>query len=144
MNNISPAEFLRRAAHRASHNPFFLARDMEEFRARRKMQESDLARFLNCKPELLPKLGLCRRPDPDSPTFQSDITKIEQALGIQADRLIQIIRETDALDVFDRGSPESKESIGRGLLMAARDREREETMGSESAREVNNNVDETI
>lgn len=117
---------------------------MEKFRARQKMQESDLARFLNCEPDLLPKLGLCRRPDPDSPTFRSDITKIEQALGIQAGRLIQIIRETEALDVFDRGSLEPEESIGRGLLMAARDKRREETMGSESTREGNSNEDEAF
>ena len=115
---------------------------MEGFRTRRNMQESDLARFLNCEPELLPRLGLCRRPDPDSPAFRTDITKIEKALGIQADRLIQIIREMDALDVFGRGSPESEERIGRGLLMAARDREREETIRSESAREENSNEDE--
>lgn len=115
---------------------------MEEFRTRRKMQESDLARFLNCKPEFLPKLGLCRRPAPDSPTFQTDISKIEKALGIQADRLIQIIRETDALAVFEKGSTKFEESVGRGLLMAARDREREETMKSESTRDENSNENE--
>ena len=86
------------------------------------MRETHLARFLGCSTRNLPRLGLCRRPDPDSPTFQSDIRRVADAFGLHADRLIQLIREMDALDVLGNALPGTGQEAVRGLLIAARDR----------------------
>ena len=117
---------LRHAASRASQNPFFLAGDLEAFRTHRNMQERDLARFLGCRSEVLPKLGLCRRPDPDSATFRSDVDRVAKAFGTQADRLVHLIRESDVLDAIGRVPTAADRVSAEGLLMAARDMDSEE------------------
>jgi hypothetical protein len=99
------------------------------------MLESDLARFLGCQPEVLPKVGLCRRPDPDSPEFQSDVRRIADALGLQADRLVQLVRETDALNALGKASPSVEQKASQGFLMAARDSEAHESARVEAATE---------
>lgn len=123
---MTEGRLLRHAASRASRDPFFLAGDLEAFRIRRNMEDRDLARFLNCRSEVLPKLGLCRRPDPDSPTFSSDVDRVADAFRVQADRLVQLIRERDALDAIGRGPSAVKQVAAEGLLMAARDIDQEE------------------
>lgn len=134
--------FLRRAASRASENPFFLAGDMEAFRIRRNMEEGDLARFLSCKSEALPKLGLCRRPNPDSVTFRSDVDRLSDAFGVKADRLVQLIRERDALDALGSFPFSVKEGAAEGLLMAARDVDTEEPNKSSGSTKRSDLADE--
>ena len=142
MNSETTDEILRRAAWRASQNPFFLAGNIEVFRTRRNMQESDLARFLSCGPEILPRLGLCRRPDPDSPTFRSDVNRVADAFGLHASRLVQLIRETDALDVLGNVAPVDDREVEQGLLIAARDKELGEPERSEPADECDRGEEE--
>jgi hypothetical protein len=116
-------DLLRYAARRASQYPFFLAADMDHFRSHLGMEETDLARFLGCLPDFLPKLALCRRPDPDSPQFRSDIQRIAGAFGLQTDRLVQLIREVDVLESLGKAAHTIEEAEARGLLLAARDLE---------------------
>ena len=129
------ADLLRHAALRASKNPFFIAGYIEGFRTRRGVQESDLARFLGCEPEVLPKLGLCRRPDPDSTTFQSDVHRIANAFGISPNILVQLIREADSLNVLGMDVPVARLNPLEGLLMAARDKELVELQSNEPSDE---------
>ena len=129
------ADMLRHAALRASNNPFFIAGDIERFRTRREMQESDLAGYLGCEPEILHKLGLCRRPDPDSSTFHSDVHRIADAFGVSSNILIQLIREADSLNVLGTDVPVAKPNPLEGLLMAARDKELVESQSNEPSDE---------
>lgn len=123
MNSKRTTELLSHAAKRASQHPFFLAADLEQFRAHRGIHEADLARFLGCSLEVLPKVALCRRPDPESPRFRSDIHRIADAFGLQTDHLVQLIREVDVLKVLGEASPAAEQEMARGLLVAARDAE---------------------
>ena len=129
------ADMLRHAALRASKNPFFIAGDIEGFRTRRGMQESDLASYLGCDSEILPKLGLCRRPDPDSTTFQSDVHRIADAFGISPNILVQLMREADSLNVLGMDVPIARPNPLEGLLMAARDKELVELQSNEPSDE---------
>ena len=131
MNRNRSSEFLRHAARRASQHSFFLAADLEQFRVRQGMEEGQLARFLGCAPEVLPRLALCRRPDPQSPSFRSDIQRIASALGLQQDRLAQLVRQTDVLKTLGRAGPDADQEAASGLLMAARDAEIDRSAGEE-------------
>jgi transcriptional regulator with XRE-family HTH domain len=121
-----PNHLLRHAAQRALQHPFFLAADLEDFRQQRGMQEADLARFLQCTHQTLPRLALCRRPNPESPAFYSDIQRIASALGVDPTSLVRLIREVTALRALQESGPAASTETGRGLLLAARDAEPEE------------------
>lgn len=118
---------------------------MEAFRIRRDMEESDLAHFLSCTAETLAKLGLCRRPDPGSATFRSDVDRVSDAFGIEADRLVQLIRERDALDALGTvppSVPSVRKLAAEGLLMAARDMDPEESNSNRASSNPSDMVDE--
>ncbi len=119
MNRDRASDTLRHAARRASRHRFFLAADLEEFRAHRGMEEVELATFLGCGPELLPKVALCRRPDPTSPRFRLDLHRVAQAFSLAPDRLVSVIREVDALRALKEASQAATAS--QGLLLAARE-----------------------
>jgi hypothetical protein len=122
MESNETAPLLRYAAKRIAHNRFFLARYLNEFRASRGITEGELARFLGCSPVLLPKLALCRRPDPDSPGFRADVERIAAAFDMPPGHLVRLIREVDALEALkDTGT--KKQGVPDGLLAAARDDE---------------------
>jgi len=118
VNRDKASDILRHAARRASHHRFFLAADLEEFRSHRGMGEEELASFLGCGPELLPKVALCRRPDPTSPRFRLDVHRVAQAFGLAPDRLAAVIREVDALRALKEAS---EAETPQGLLLAARE-----------------------
>ena len=117
-NRIS--SLLRYAAKRVAQNTFFLAEYLTEFRIVRSMTEDELSRFLGCSPRILSKLALCRRPDPESPRFRSDVERIALAFDMQPGRLVQLIREVDALKALAKARP-MKQVAPEGLLAVARD-----------------------
>lgn len=109
-----------RVAERAYEHPFFLAGVLGEYRRMNRMSSEDFARFLGCSPEDVVRLALCRRPIAHSPTFLSDVDHLARRFAFPGERLIQIIREVDAVralrDHFD--TVQEKQ-----LLIAARNRE---------------------
>ena len=113
---------LRYAAKRAATNRFFLAGYLNEFSSIRGITDEDLAQFLGCKPEHLPKLALCRRPDPDSPSFRSDVEQIATVFNMQPEHLARLIREVDTLKALEEARAKRKE-VPDGLLAVARDDE---------------------
>ena len=142
MNSKRTTELLRHAARRASQHPFFLAADLEQFRVHRGIQETDLARFLGCSPEVLPKVALCRRPDPESPRFRSDTHRIANFFDLQTDHLVQLIREVDVLKALREASPAAEQEVARGFLVAARDVEIAESANEETPDEGGNGEEE--
>lgn len=122
MDNNKTQSLLRYAARKAAKNQFFLAEHLTEFRGIRGMTDDDLARFLGCTPEMLPKLALCRRPDTESPSFRSDVEQIATAFAIQPVRLVQLIREVDTLKTLSEVSL-TNQKVPDGLLAVARDDE---------------------
>jgi hypothetical protein len=121
-----PNHLLRHAARRALQHPFFLSADLEDFRQQRGMWEADLAQFLQCSPQMLARLALCRRPNPELPAFHADVQRIASALGVDPTSLVRLIRDVAALRALQESGPAASTETGRGLLLAARDAEPEE------------------
>jgi len=110
-----------RAAERALERPFFLASVLEAYRQMNDMSSEEFARFLGCSQEDVVRLALCRRPIAHSPTFLSDIDHLARRFAFPGERLIQIIREVDAIQALRDHFNAVQEK--KHLLMAARDRE---------------------
>lgn len=113
-----PAGWHERMARRAEQDPFFMASALAAFCRLQGLDDHALAAFLRCPAEMLPHLALCRRPDPASPRFQSDVTQIATYARADPDRLVRLLRRVNALAALG--------ATGRqDLLAAARDREEE-------------------
>jgi hypothetical protein len=75
---------------------------------------------LGCSPEQIPRLALCRRPDPTNERFADDVRRIAEFVRCDPVRLRDLLRETSAVGRL-RGSAGGSD-VGQGLLLAARDR----------------------
>lgn len=140
MERNETSSLLRYAARKAARNRFFLSEYLAEFRTDRGMTEDELARFLGCRSGLLSKLALCRRPDPESPKFRSDVEQIAAAFDMQPGRLVQLIREVDTLKALAEARP-MKQEAPNGLLAVARDDE-DNNLGHKNTGDSSKNKEE--
>ncbi len=111
------------AANRAANEPSLLAYDLSAYRALNNVSEGELALALQCSPEALVCLSLCRRPNPNAATFRSDIQQIATHCGVNARNLAAVLREVDSLRTMREASaiaPFAQTQLG--FLAAARDR----------------------
>lgn len=81
-----------RLARRVEADPSFMAHTLASYRRRRRLDDTVLAAVLRCSVEALPRLALCRRPDPDSASFRTDLAHIAHYVGCDADRLASLLR----------------------------------------------------
>ena len=104
---------IMRAAERARLRPFFMASVLAAYCRMHDLSDDALARLLGCSPDDVVRLALCRRPIAQSPTFLSDIDHLARRFAIPGERLIQIIRDVDALpaprDPGDAGEERRRE-----------------------------------
>ena len=107
---------LARAAARAATDRFFVASALAVYRGLVGFDEAQLAAWLSCAVEQVPRLALCRRPDGESAMFAEETQRIAEFAGVDAVRLANLLRAADNLDVLRTTSP--------AVLMAAQDRER--------------------
>lgn len=119
-------ESLKRAAQIAQGDPFYLAGLMEVYQHMEGMDSSSLARYLGCLPDTLPRVALCRRPDPSPRRFRADVEAIARRFGLKADHLANLVRVTDAFRHFST----SQGAAPLGNLMAARDRQDDDRQAS--------------
>lgn len=120
MEGDNSSSLLRYAASRAASNRFFLAGCLAEFSRLHGAGEDELARFLSCSRNALPRLALCRRPDPESPRFRTDVERIAAACDVQAIRLAQLIREVETMKALAEAG-QMRQNTPEGLLAVARD-----------------------
>ncbi len=129
---------LRHAAHAARAREAFVAFALVAYQSAHDMGDEEMAAFLGCAPTGLPKLALCRRPDPAADRFHARVDEMATYAGVDRFRFARVLREADAVHAFrDRLEP-TDTGAGSGLLLAARDRDHEESaMGvpSDAARE---------
>lgn len=111
-------EPIRDLARRVETDPFFLASALRTFAESEGLDEAGLAAYLGCVVGDLPRLALCRRPNPNPPFFAADVEAIARHFAISGDRLAELVRRADALAAL-AASAESP----RDFLQAARDRE---------------------
>lgn len=98
---------------------FYLAGVLATFRQSSGMTDRDLANYLQCEPDALIRLALCRRPDPEGNRFGEDVVRIAIHLNLNPLRLANLVRMVDALAEMEEMS---KVSDTRGTLQAARDK----------------------
>ena len=116
---MSDWALLRRAAERASEDPFYLASALLAYARAERLDDTQLAAHLECDVARLPTLLLCRRPTGEGAVFRRDMEIIAETFALNAMRLLQAIRRADALAAIERAESERTD----GLLAAARDRE---------------------
>lgn len=120
MSDLHSHDLIAKAAARAAGRPFYLASAIAAFQEVRHMDDRHLAEFLRCSPDTLTRLGLCRRPDVESPQFQADVRQIVQRFDIDAPSLLRLLRKVSTIEAMRRSQPETS----TGFLMAARDKSR--------------------
>lgn len=100
MKSKQSAKWMERLAERASKDIFFLGNVIAEFRTHNKLSNSDLANYIECTPDALKRLALCRLPDDQEYRFSDDIRHIADHVKCNADKLIALIREVNTSRAF--------------------------------------------
>jgi hypothetical protein len=117
---MSDGDLLRRAAERASQDPFYLASSLLAYAGAEGLDDAGLADRLGCDPATLPALLLCRKPTGEPHMFRADVEAIAKRFGLNPVRLVQLLRHANALAAS--GDPPAGQA--GHLLAAARDRDR--------------------
>lgn len=113
---------IERLANRVAQDPFFLATPLQIYATGEGMDDAGLCTLLGCGQETLSMLRLCRRPRPEPPLFAQDVARIAERFALSADLLAEIVRRADAIGALRQAG-----ITARGALIAARDRQDEET-----------------
>ncbi len=109
---------LEALAVRVDASPFFLGRVLLAYADSESLDEAGLARALGCAPRVLALLRLCRAPREAAPELGQDLDEIGDRFGVDADRLLSVVRRGQALLRLQAVAP-----AAHGFLMAARDAE---------------------
>lgn len=117
MNEYKPS--IKRLAAMASARPSLMSSLMLLYREQEGMDDKQLADYLECDVDALPRLALCRRPR-QAPDFRGDIEAIAVHSGSDPSRLARLVRSAAMVEAM-QGAPERADTSS--LLMAARDRE---------------------
>jgi hypothetical protein len=121
---------LVRLAQRASHMPDFFGFLLSAFQQKEDLTTNKLTKFLGVRPQLLPRLALCRRPKSDSPDLADQISEIARFTETSPDILLTVLRRVEALEALaahnkivpiDEAKAKSTREGQPGLLAAARD-----------------------
>ncbi|MDT7920761.1 MAG: hypothetical protein RQ868_09250 [Meiothermus sp.] len=107
---------IRHMSKRVGQDPFFLAWALRVYAESEAMGDPELASFLGGETDGLPALRLCRRPSSASPVFREELQTIAGRFGLKIEALAEVLRRAEALESL-------RAAEGRGLLMAARDRQ---------------------
>jgi hypothetical protein len=122
---VPEPDIVRWAAKRAAEEVFLLGYDLREYRELHEATEDELASVLDCAPEALVCLSLCRRPDPAAQSFRTDVEQIALHCGVNSLKLAGLLREVDSLRTIKQlPLPAPTVFAQSGLLAAARDRKR--------------------
>ncbi len=119
---MSERDILKWAANRAANEPVLLGYDLREYRNVNDATDVDLASVLDCSVDALVCLSLCRRPNPDAPSFHADVQQIARHCGVNPERLAAILREVDSLRTIRQAPTPMVTDLNTGFLAAARDR----------------------
>jgi hypothetical protein len=107
-------DHLATLAKRLEGDPYFLACALQSYADSERLDDAALARTLQCTPETLVQLKLCRAPDVER--FREDIDKIAARFAVDRNALAQAARQGQVLVHSRHTAP-----AGHGLLLAARD-----------------------
>lgn len=141
MNGPETKTSLSRLARRMQQDPRFMAYALSAYQQQEGLDTEGLAQTLGALPEMLARLSLCKRPDPNSPRFAEQVREIADYTLTDETQLANILRQVSSLEKLSQrqitlASPDTEELSVQplaGLLAAARDRdESEEDISSPS------------
>lgn len=115
-------------AHRVENDQLFLASALDDYAHTEELDDQGLAERLGCPIKTLVYLRLCLRPDPKPDIFRREMDRIASRFGADAAVIAEAIRRSDALSVMRSKAGSVEEG---GMLMAARDRRKEDREGEE-------------
>ena len=124
--------YIQRIVDKAQQDTFFVGWTLEKYQVLHSIDKEHLIKFLECTPDALNRLGLCRQPDDEDPKFQEHVQRVADFGPCNADQLVRLIR-----DVATFSSLQDEVGIDTGgLLMAARDKKQtpDETESEDSER----------
>jgi hypothetical protein len=107
---------MARAVARFTADEFFVAWALERYRTAEGLEEEQLASFLECPPEHLARLAMCRRPLGGSPRFSQEVQAIAAYVGANPFRLAALLRRVETTEQIAAVAP------APGFFAAARDR----------------------
>jgi hypothetical protein len=107
---------LSRLASLAASRPSLMSSLMQLYREREGMDDEQLAAFLECDTEALPRLALCRRPR-QAPDFRGDIQAIAAHTNASPISLAKLVRAAESMEALGQARGAGPAS----MLMAARD-----------------------
>lgn len=107
---------MARAVARFAADEFFVAWALERYRAAEGLDEEQLASFLECPPEQLARLALCRRPLTSSPRFAQEVQSIAAYAGANPFRVAALLRRVETTEALAAAAPVA------AFFAAARDR----------------------
>lgn len=105
-------------AARAAGDPYFLGFALAEFARAEGLTDDQLAARLDCPPESLIMLRLCRSPRPAPDGFRADVEQVADRFGADAGRLAAVVRQVEGTVRLREAGPVSAEA---GFFLAARD-----------------------
>ncbi len=108
---------------RVRDDSYFLGKILSEYETLHGINDQQLAHYLECEPDKIARLFLCRVPSDTDQQFQKDVARIADFANCNANKLVAILRELDGIIAL-RGDASS--NVTSGLLMAARDRHDEQ------------------
>ena len=123
MNDYSPS--LDRLALLARERPNLLAGPLTLYKEQEGLDDQQLAAFLGCQVDDLPRLALCERPRQEAPHFHEDIERIADYIHADMMQLARLIRAAEAREVFSQ-----RPGGAAPTLLAARDYEDAEEPGT--------------
>ncbi|MGH3085715.1 MAG: hypothetical protein ACRDSJ_00170 [Rubrobacteraceae bacterium] len=112
-------------ARRVEDEEIFLASVLADYARTENLDDQGLAERLGCPVKTLVSLRLCLRPDPEPEIFRREVDRLASRFEIDAGLLAEAIRRSDALRAMRSKAAAEEE----GLLMAARDRRKEDPEG---------------
>lgn len=112
---------LSRIARLASSRHSLMSSLMQLYREQEGMDDEQLAAFLECDVDALPRLALCRRPR-QAPNFRGDIEAIAAHAQANSACIARMVRAAEATEAMKGARYEVSSST---MLMAARDHDDE-------------------
>ena len=120
-------KYLQKLVEKANTDRFFVGWSLAQYQAFHDLDEQGLAQFLECDPEHINRLSLCRQPDDQGGQLQDQVRRIAGFGACSPDRLVRLMREVAAFSALQEGTEERQGA----MLMAARDREKEREVDKE-------------